>query len=682
MKLIDQNNISIAITDRDGTQHLSGHDFKVTFAPTKKGVAAYVNGTWEAGLSGDDSIIITAGDPLNGCEYVAINNHSPFWCSPKFGNDFSQLPEKVQELLSFDGEVWHCVLPVCADTFKTVLRGSKDGLQIVSYSDFTGLTRCDNQLAFIYETGTEPFALLRSCAETAAKLLHNGLKMREERTVSEIFEHFGWCSWDALQVWVSEEGLVKKAKEFKDKGVPVQFAIVDDMWGNAPDLNTIYKGMDFDAMVTIMHGSMLERFEGMPHRFPNGMAGAVDALHKEGIPHVGVWFPTPGYWNGFTHDGPEAKLLGDKMFLSQQRLWKSSEPPAGGTLMAKPTKEDAKGYFGELCGRVKSWGGDFVKIDNQGSYVYYKETAPIGQSSRNIQGAIDAVTGQLFDGALINCMGMPSECMFNRPDTALCRCSDDFMPENREWFAKNILQCSYNGILQGQYYVNDWDMWWTDDEQATKNSLCRAVSGGPVYVSDKIDRTRAEVIKPLCYADGRIPRCDISATPTADCLLGDPTTKDRPFKIRNLVGKSGLVAAYNINKENKPVSGTVCPEDAGLQSGKYAYYEYFSGESGILQPGEKISFTMENNDALRLYTFVPAKDVTAMGRTDLFVGIKAVTDNADGTYCLYEGGKVSFVSEMPIRVLCDGVELSAHRNGLLTTVVCEKSQTCLTVEQA
>lgn len=682
MKLIDQNNLSIAITDLEGNKHLSGHGFTVEFRPTQNGVAAYVNGKWEAGLSSTDSIVISVPSELSGRDYVAVNNHSPFWCSPMFGNDFSQLPARVQELLTFDGEKWHCVLPVCADTFKTVLRGGEQGLEIVTYAHCVGLTACDHQLAFIYETGSEPFALLRSCAETAAKLLHNGLKMREEREVSDIFEHFGWCSWDALQVWVGEEGLTEKANEFKDKGVPVRFAIIDDMWGKAPHLDTAVKGMPFDDMVNIMHGSALDKFEGRDQFFPNGMSGAVDALHAAGIPHVGVWFPTTGYWNGFTHDGPDAKLLSDNLFLSQQRLWMSCEPPKGGTLIVKPTTEDTKAYFGELCGRVKSWGGDFVKIDNQGSYIYYKDTAPVGEAARNIQGAIDAVTGELFDGALINCMGMPSECMFNRPNSALSRCSDDFMPENREWFAKNILQCSYNGLLQGQYYVNDWDMWWTDDEQATKNSLCRAISGGPVYVSDKLGRTRAEVIKPLCYRDGRIPRCDISATPTADCLLGNPTTKESPFKIRNLVGKNGVVAMYNINKENKTVSGTVCPEDAGLCSGKYAYYEYFTGESGFLQSGEKISVTLENNDVLRLYTFAPAKDVTAMGRADMFVGIKAVTDEGNGAFTLYEGGKVSFISEKPIRVLCDGVELCAKRSGMLTTVECAPEQTCLKVELA
>jgi hypothetical protein len=63
-------------------------------------------------------------------------------------------------------------------------------------------------------------------------------------------------------------------------------------------------------------------------------------------------------------------------------------------------------------------------------------------------------------------MGMGSEDMFNRPWSAVSRCSDDFQPEDRAWFIRHILMCSYNGLIQGQYFIGDWDMWWTDDDQA------------------------------------------------------------------------------------------------------------------------------------------------------------------------------------------------------------------------
>ncbi|MBO5293839.1 MAG: hypothetical protein J6B71_01120, partial [Clostridia bacterium] len=379
---------------------------------------------------------------------------------------------------------------------------------------------------------------------------------------------------------------------------------------DVPSLNELPPDIEFGKMVTAMHKSSLRSFEGDPNRFPNGMKAAIEDLKREGISTVGVWFPTTGYWAGLESNGYEA-----------DRQKKNTITLSNGQIIVAPEKEKATRYFDDLCSRVKLWGADFVKIDNQGFHQRYENVSPIGQSVRAIQKGIDAAANKYFDGALINCMGMPSECMFNRT-SAVSRCSDDFIPESREWFAKNILQCAYNGLLQGQFYVNDWDMWWTDDEQAVKNSLCRAISGGPIYVSDKIGRTNPEILKPLCLEDGRIIRPDESATPTADCLMQNPTTTDKIFKLRNRFGNKGVCAVFNINAENQLVSGTLSPAEIGINDGDYAYYEYFTKEIGFLKQGESLTILLSNNDDFRLYSFVPSSNGTAdLGRTDLFMGV-------------------------------------------------------------
>jgi hypothetical protein len=163
-------------------------------------------------------------------------------------------------------------------------------------------------------------------------------------------------------------------------------------------------------------------------------------------------------------------------------------------------------------------------------------------------------------------------------------------------------------------------MWWTDDDQAVKNSLCRAISGGPIYVSDKIGRTNPEILKPLCFEDGRIIRPDESATPTADCLMHNPTTIEKIFKIRNRIGDKGVCAVFNINAENKPVSGTLSPSELGISEGRYAYYEYFTRERGVLEKGDCINISLNDNDEYRLYSFIPYSEKIDFGRTDKFMG--------------------------------------------------------------
>lgn len=571
---------------------------------------ANINGGFACYISGSGELVYSL-DIEDTSEYMAIENHSPFWCRPFWGKSLSELPEMVQALLIKNGDSYIYYLPVCDSTFKTVIRGKENGFEFYTYSNCNTVTECDHQLAFICLEGKEPLALMKEGAREVCNLLDNGLKLREEKTVPEVFNYLGWCSWDSMQIRVNHEGLLEKARELKEKNVPVHFAIIDDMWADVPNLNEIPADADFGKMVGMMHASKMRSFEGDPKRFSNGMKEAIEDLKKEGIPAVGVWFPTTGYWAGLEPNESEAERQKDNTVTL-----------SNGQIIVAPEKEKAERYFDDLCSRVKEWGGDFVKIDNQGFHQRYENVAPIGESARAIQNGIDKASDKYFDGALINCMGMPSECMFNRT-SVVSRCSDDFIPESREWFAKNILQCSYNGLLQGQFYVNDWDMWWTDDDQAVKNSLCRAISGGPIYVSDKIGRTNPEILKPLCLEDGRIIRPDESATPTADCLMQNPTTTDKIFKIRNRIGDNGVCAVFNINAENKPVSGTLTPIELGIADGDYIYYEHFTKQTGVLKAGEKLQITLIDNDDFRMYSFVSktADSEKYCGNTELFMGV-------------------------------------------------------------
>ena len=662
---------------------------KLEYKETDGVVACFVSANCDGGFKGNESfVLIPEVQPMG--EYLAIENHSPFWCRPAFGKDVKNLPERTMELLVKTENGYFCCLPVCADTFKTLIRQGEEGFELWSYTNIDGVKECDSQLAYVCGEGSDPHELLLCVARAAAKLLDNGLKMRGERVMPEIFKYFGWCSWDAMQIRVSHEGLLTKAREFKEKNVPVNFAIIDDMWADVPPLERVPDDMPFGDMVGVMHYSELKKFDGAPKRFPKGMNSAVADL-KEYIPHVGIWFPTTGYWRGFNRKGEEFEAHeedliyvpaenGNGFRFNVGKVLRDCDATVGKWVI-KPDEKSTDAVFGDFMSRAKDWGCDFVKVDNQGCHTHYKDIAPIGQSARAFQNAIDKNAFKYFDGALINCMGMPSECMFNRKNSAVSRCSDDFKPESRAWFSKNILQCAYNGVLQGQYYINDWDMWWTDDEQAVKNSVCRSISGGPVYVSDKIGRTRPEVLKPICFEDGRISVCDYSAKPTADCLVFDPTKGDRIMKIFNRIGEAGVIATYNITAENVAAKGSVSASDVQLCDCDVAYFEYFSRECGVIRKGEKLDVMLENNDQFKLYTLVPIKNgVAVFGRIDKYVSRGALLSEKDGELSLYEGGEIGIYSESPIKATADGRALEVARKGTLSTFVCGKDEKTVVIE--
>lgn len=630
----------------------NGAEVTLSRAETEKACAVYVDAR---GISGGE-ILYTPPQPEFD-EFMAIENHSPYWCRPFFGHDLRELPGKVQALLLRRGERYRYILPVCADTWKTVIRGGRDGMEFRISAECAGVTDCVRQLAWVEAEGTDPLKLAHDCAEAAAALLGNGLKLRAERKYPEVLEYLGWCSWDAFQIRVSEAGLLEKAAEFRDKHVPVRFAIIDDMWADVPHLKEIPSEIGFSDMVREMHKSPIRSFEGDPVRFPNGMKHTVEALKEAGIRNVGIWFPTTGYWFGVEPGSGMEREFADDLCTA----------PDGRRIVKSELPHTAR-WFGALCGKAKSWGADFVKIDNQGCQQFYREVGAIGKTARAVQTGIETAVAEHFGGAVINCMGMPSECMFNRHDSAVSRCSDDFMPENREWFTKNILQCAYNGILQGQFYVNDWDMWWTDDGQAEKNSLCRAISGGPIYVSDKLGRTNPEILKPLCLSDGRILRPDESATPTADCLTTDPRTSGKPFKVRNRAGNAGLLEAFNLDREERPVHGSIGAADVGFSPDtRVVVYDWFAKTCRLLEAGERMEMILTDAEDYRLWWIVPyvSGGVTVLGKTDLYVGCRATEQTGPDEWHIPDGGELALVSKNRVRLEANGTFLPGTQDGIL-----------------
>lgn len=578
--------------------------------------------------------------------YMADYRRCPFWCIPQFGTDFTLMDERTQGLLiKYKDGGWAFILPTVDDTYKTNLLGTEGGFSAGLTTYCSNINVCRDQLAFVFGEGEDPYRLMHDCAVYALKLLNNGCVMREDRRYPEIFEYLGWCSWDAMEIRVSEAGLVEKCEEFKNKNIPAKWVIIDDMWAECDKLRDVPDDLTRDnGMFDVMHASKLRSFEADPKRFPEGLAHTVGIMKNEYGLKVGMWHPYNGYWAGLDPEGELAERYRND-FMEYEKRFKTK--PWEKRIYPKPEADHFYHFYYDWHRFFKQCGVDFVKIDNQsGATADYavNSIAPVGKVARELHKAIESSVGAHFDSTLINCMGMANENMFNRSNSAVSRCSGDFCPENREWFIKHIKMCAYNSLLQGLFYWSDFDMWWTDDAQAGKNSVLRAISGGPVYVSDKIGRSRPEYLEPLCFSDGRILRCENPALPTLDCLIADPDTSGKPMKVFNTYKSGGVVAAYNLDAGERPVTGTVSAADIGKSYGEYIIYEHFSGEVTLLHGEEKLEFTLNGHDDFRLYTIVPVEDGIAMiGLCDKFNSPIAVNYEFDGVWSLYEGGRLAFV---------------------------------------
>ena len=577
--------------------------------------------------------------------YMANYMRCSFWCGTKMFSNLSDMPERTQALLAKNkNDEFTYLLTTCDKYYKSNIIACEDGgCTVYIYSRFPQ-SKC-SECVLILGFNKDAYVLPSITAKYGIKAMNKDIKLREERRYPEVFEYLGWCSWDAFHMDVTHDDLLKKADEFKQKDIPVRWMIIDDMWAECHNNNR-----------PTMHSREMYSFEADPERFPNGLGAAVKDLKNDYGMKVGIWYPTTGYWNGIDPEGPIAKEHSDLLTVG-----------LNGRLLASPDQNKLFQYFYMFNNFFRGCGADFVKVDYQSCILEnYNRLVPVGLMAKNLQTAIEATVGVCFDGNLINCMGMANENFWNRPNSTVNRISGDFMPEDRKWFVQHLIQCSFNAFTQGSIYTGDWDMWWSDDAQGTKNAVLRAMSGGPVYVSDELGRSVKEKIMPIVYSDGKIIRLKESARPAPECLTTDCEHNGKIYKVFNKTENGAILAAFNIDEEEKSVSGSVSVKDVyGMADCECAVVDYFAKTVKILKKGESLDLTLENYDDFRLYYIIELNsDVVPVGVIEKYMAPATFEMIAKNKCIVAEGGQFCFVADnVPEYVSANGNNLSVTSIG-------------------
>lgn len=555
--------------------------------------------------------------------YTSIYRGSEFWARVFIDCDFKNVKPSTQSLLLNYGSKKLFINAVCDKEFKANMESAENGFSLYVFNNCLS-NECDT-FACVFGFGDNEYELIPTVIKFAFEITGRKPRMREDKPFPDVLEYFGWCSWDAFHIDVSEDLLLKKAEEFKKKEIPVKWIMIDDMWG---DVNSNALGVNSTRE--------LNSFEADPDRFPDGLKPTVTKLKKYGL-KVGLWHPTTGYWNGIDPNGEIAKDPRYKSLI----YWSQA-----GKLVHSFEKKKIQKYYNRQHKFYKKCGIDLIKVDNQACLrLYSKRVMPIGRAAENLHTAIEKSANKNFGGKLINCMGMPLENFYNR-NSAVIRTSCDYLPDSRERFNLTVRQNIFNGMVQGSAYYGDFDMWWTYDSQALKNALLHSVCGGPVYISDELDKTDYDIIKPLLLKDGKVLRMKNRPLPTRDCLYTDSTKSGKPFKIFNTSGENGVVLAYNIDEAGKTVSGEICATDAQLDPNRnYCAYNRLTGEAIEVRGDEKINVTLEENDVF-MYLFIPIpqeEKEAIIGLKEKYVCFEAIKNGIsldNGTLLRFKNGKI------------------------------------------
>ena len=447
----------------------------------------------------------------------------------------------------------------------------------------------------------------------------------------EIFQSLGWCSWDAFCRDITEQKVKEKAREFAQKQIPVKWMLMDDGW-----------------MTMDLEKEVLKDYKPDIAKFPNGFQQMVEDIKDQtNVDYFGVWHALCGFWKGVEKDS----------FLYEKKkavLYHT----ANDKFIPNPII-GAEQFYRDWYEYLRNEGIDFVKVDGQSSFWNFAYgSLPVGPATKGMHQALEA-GGAYMDGAIINCMGMAMENILSRPTSAISRNSDDFVPNKENGFAEHLLQNAYNAIYHDAIYYCDWDMFWTKHPDAIKHSLLRAVSGGPVYISDKIGDTNADVLRPLIYEDGKLLMMERSAKPTEDCIFKDPK-KEGVLKLYN-TGRQGQIRAggivvYNLLETSQKYF--ISPTDIkGIEeSNQYVMYEYFTKEYSIVSRDSKIEREIDKN-GYAWYILLPYEKFGAcLGLIDKYVGFTAVEEIIYGedfiSIIVHEGGTIGWICTNEVKEIC------------------------------
>jgi hypothetical protein len=209
----------------------------------------------------------------------------------------------------------------------------------------------------------------------------------------------------------------------------------------------------------------------------------------------------------------------------------------------------------------------------------------------------------------------------------------------------------------------------------------RALSGGPVYISDPPEVTNMDVLWPLMLRSGRLLRCDNVGVPTEDCLLVDAAATRVPLKVQNRAGDAGLVGLFHVSQDGEPVSGCFRPSDVDALAGdKFAVWAHGSRQGRCLARDEAWQVDLQPATS-QVFVVAPIRDGFApIGVIDKIVSPKTISfwrQRPDEVRLLLieRGMFVAYCQTKPRQVRIEGRPAPfEHHEGWLQLQVPEASQ--------
>ncbi|KAL3331898.1 hypothetical protein AABB24_032495 [Solanum stoloniferum] len=512
----------------------------------------------------DNSRHVVSLGKLQDVRFFSCFRFKLWWMAQKMGDRGSEIPMETQFLLvetkdgshlgsndnnNDDNIVYAVFLPLIEGSFRGVLQGNpEDELELCLESgDKDTVGSAFNQAVYMH-AGSDPFVVITE-AIRAVKLHLKTFRQRHEKKLPKIVDYFGWCTWDAFYQEVTQEGVEAGLESLTAGGIPPKFIIIDDGW------QSVSGDPEVDKPLMRLTG-LKENEKFQKNEDPTvGIKDIVNiAKEKYGLNYVYVWHAITGYWGGVRPGVKGMEEYGSvvkypditKGVMENEPSWKTDAIAVQGLGLVNP--KSAYKFYNEMHSYLASAGVDGLKVDVQ----CILETLGGGLGGRveltkQYHQALDASVARNFpDNGCIACMSHSTDALYCSKQTAVVRASDDFYPRDPASHTIHIACVAYNSLFLGEIMLPDWDMFHSLHPAAEYHGSARALSGGPVYVSDAPGKHNFDVLRKLVLPDGSILRACLPGRPTKDSLFTDPSRDGVSLlKIWNMNKYTGVLGIYN-----------------------------------------------------------------------------------------------------------------------------------------
>ncbi|KAK7411089.1 hypothetical protein VNO78_02478 [Psophocarpus tetragonolobus] len=593
---------------------------------------------------------VAALGKLKGIRFMSIFRFKVWWTTHWVGTNGHQVEHETQMILLDKndslGRPYLLLLPILQGSFRASLQpGFHDYVDLCLESGSTRVAASSFRSCLYVHVSHDPYGLLREA--TKVLRMHLGtFKLLDEKTPPAIIDKFGWCTWDAFYLKVHPTGVWEGVKGLTEGGCPPGMVLIDDGWQSIchdedpitdrEDVNRTSAGEQMPCRLVKFEENYKFRDYCSMKGPEKGMGAFVRDLKErfKSVEQVYVWHALCGYWGGVrpkVPGMPEAKVVtpklskGLKMTMEDLALDKIVNNGVG---LVPPHL--AHHLYEGLHSRLESAGIDGVKVDVIHLLeMVSEEYGGRVELAKAYYKALTASVKKHFKGnGVIASMEHCNDFFLLGTETiALGRVGDDFWctdpsgdPKGTYWLQGcHMVHCAYNSLWMGNFIHPDWDMFQSTHPCAEFHAASRAISGGPIYVSDCVGKHNFKLLKSLALPDGSILRCQHYALPTRDCLFQDPLHDAKTMlKIWNLNKYTGVLGLFNcqgggwcpVTRRNKSASefshSVTClasPQDIEWSNGKnpicvkgtdvVAVYLFKDSKLKVMKASEHLEVSLE-----------------------------------------------------------------------------------------